>query len=484
MIRLARCTQAAKAGTYFRHHLASGDNPNHATITNANFILRAKWVGPALGDLGLVAWELPTALQITRLAQGRHPGDRTRLAPSKNRKRAYYDLTIAAPKTISLAALLEPGHPGAEQVMQCHTRAVEAVCKVVGRMVAPQRRGTPKIAKWVGVTFHHTHSREQEPHLHTHLVFPNLGKNEAGQWRAVQVAIAGKNRNRLACTYAHELSRQLRRSGLGPEIITRRNALPEIRSLRPLTSRYSTARAAVLAASKAEEGQMRPDPSPKRPVEIHSRSQLPVPDDRAALQRRQRIADDMRKPKRRASDDPVRLSDEARRWRAKLSNAEYRGLTAVLDVADPFRRSREGIKPEPLPPSASAIIRAAYHRIQPGIPKTGPVIFRAVVAQSAGRHSMDDLIAATKDELARRKIAKARRRALHEADSLAAAQAYYASLNQTTKTATTTTAATRTAPAPSQGSADTPSADSDVVTAAPAAVPTPTLPPARGRAQR
>ena len=85
-----------------------------------------------------------------------------------------------APKTVSLAALLDPGHPGAEQVMQCHTRAVEAVCGSIGRMIAPQRRETPKIVQWVGVTFHHTHSREREPHLHTHLAVPNI-RQERGR---------------------------------------------------------------------------------------------------------------------------------------------------------------------------------------------------------------------------------------------------------------------------------------------------------------
>ena len=481
MIRLARCTQAAKAGLYFRNHLATGDHPARATSTTSSFPLRAKWVGPALGDLGLVPFDAPTGRQITRLAQGLHPHEKTRLAPSVNRKRAYYDLTIAAPKTISLAALLEPGHPGAGQVMQCHTKAVEAVCGVIGRMIAPQSSTAPRIAKWVGVAFHHTHSREADPHLHTHLVVPNLGKNVAEQWRAVQVVLKGKNRNRLACTYAHELSHQLRRSGLGAEIITRRSGLPEIRSLRSFVSRYSTAGAIIRA------GDVPPTPTPGKPVELHSRSRLPVPPDQAEIRVRQKRADEIRKPKRRASDDPVRLSDEARRWREKLSNAEYRRLTALLDVADPFRRSREGSKPEPLPPPASAIICAAYQRIQPGTPKTGPVVFQAVIAESAGRHRMDDLVMELKATLARKKIAKAKRKALHEADSLAAAQAYYATVNQPTKAATAKT--TRTAETPNQGVASnlppSPSVESvDVATAAPAAVPSPTVPPDRGRAQR
>ena len=484
MIRLARCTQASKAGLYFRNHLATGDHPARPT-TNTNFPLRAKWVGTALGDLGLVPFDAPTDREITRLALGLHPSTKTRLAPAVNRKRAYYDLTIAAPKTISLAALLEPGHPGAGQVMQCHVKAVEAVCGVIGRMIAPVRRGTPKIAKWVGVSFHHTHSRETDPHLHTHLVIPNLGKNSMGQWRAIQVELAGKNRNRLACTYAHELSRQLRRSGLGPEIVTRNNALPEIRSLRPLASRFSTATAIVQAI---QTGLPPVPPTPGRPVELHSRSRLPVPPDRAEIQARRRKADEIRKPKRRASDDPVRLCDEARRWRTSLSNVEHRRLTALLDTSDPFLRSKAGsaARLEPLPPPAAAIIRAAYQRIQPGIPATGPVVFRAVIAESAGRHTMDDLAAATKAVLERKKSAKAKRRALHEADSLAAAQAYYATLNQPTRAATAGT--TRTAQAPNQGAGSreataAPSVESPVIT--PAAVPTtPTPTPSRGGTRR
>ena len=325
--------------------------------------------------------------------------------------------------------------------MQCHTRAVEAVCGTIGGMIAPQRRETPKIVRWVGVTFHHTHSREREPHLHTHLAVPNIGKNAAGQWRAVQVVLAGKNRNRLACTYAHELSRQLRRSGLGAEIVTRRNALPEIRSLRPLANCYSTAGNVVRAGDKPVQ------PTPGEPVELHSRSRLPVPPNRAEIRIRQKRADEIRKPKRRASDDPVRLSDEARRWQGKLTNAEFRGVTQTLDLADPFRRSREGVKPEPLPPPVSAVIRAEV-------------------------------------ELERRKAAKAKRRALHEADSLAMAEAHYAEVERANaalarRAVAASTEMTRTAQNPSQGAAP-----GGAAAPTPAAVPTPTAPPGRGRAQR
>lgn len=389
MIRLARCTQASKAGHYFRTHLATGDNQANPASPFAP--LRAAWVGPALGDVNLAPFEQPTAAHLVRLGRGLHPVEKFRLAPAINRKRAYYDLTVATAKTVSLAALLNPNHPTARSVMQAHQNAVEAVSKAVGTMIEP-RSGTGP-ARWLGAVFTHTHTREGDPHLHSHVILPNVTMNREGQWRAMQVNIAGINRTRLELIYGHELARQLQRRGLGPEIVMRSNGLPEFRSLRRLTPRYNRATAAVLAAAKAaEEERVAKDTSARKDeVELHRRSRLPVPPDRAQMRRRQRLADQLRKPKPKDADDPVRLSDEAARWMRSLTNLESRELSRLLDAADPTHPRRAARVVEKMPPSAANIVRAAYRMLPYDVKPTAPLLLRASVQRSAGRHEYEDL---------------------------------------------------------------------------------------------
>ena len=96
MIRLARCTQASKAGHYFRLHLATGDHPAHPAAPSV--LMPAAWTGPALREVNLAPYEQPTASHLVRLGRGLHPTEKIRLAPDVNRKRAYYDLTIAEQK--------------------------------------------------------------------------------------------------------------------------------------------------------------------------------------------------------------------------------------------------------------------------------------------------------------------------------------------------------------------------------------------------
>ena len=81
-------------------------------------------------------------------------------------------------------------------------------------MLAPQRKDAPEVAKWLAAVFHHSHTREGDPHLHSHVILPNVMKNVDGQWRAMQVNISGLNRVRLELAYGSELARQLRRTGL------------------------------------------------------------------------------------------------------------------------------------------------------------------------------------------------------------------------------------------------------------------------------
>ncbi len=436
MIRLTRCTQAGKAGTYFRLHLQAGDSPTHPAAPGLT--LKPSWVGSALPDVKLAAFTPPTASHLVRLGRGLHPTEKKRLAPAKNRKRAYYDLTISTAKTISLCALLEPNHPVAKCVMHAHMEAVEAVARAAGKMIEPQNARGAAMDKWLGVLFHHTHTRENDPHLHSHLILPNVMLNRDGQWRALQVVIAGPNRLKLQLLYGHHLATHLRRLGFGPELAMRRNGLPEIRALQPLVRTFSKARTAVVTAARAAEAERPPEPvaaggrvADDSKAAMHPRSQLPLHPDQAALRRRQRLADRMRKPKAKTADDPVKLTHEAERWQREVSNQDYRRLMTLLDDLDHTSSRRQAVLVrEGSPPPLRDLLQAAARNIPEGVKFTGPVLFREAVVLSAGRHPWAELLAETKAKVARRKKALARIRAEWETVSVAQAQAEIEAANR------------------------------------------------------
>ena len=97
---------------------------------------------------------------------------------------------------------------------------------------------------------------------------------------------------------------------------------------------------------------------------------------------------------------------------------------------------------------------------------------------------MEDLVQELKEDLARRKIAKAKQKALYEADSLAMAVAHYAEAERANaalarRAVAASTEMTQTTQNPIQGVAP-----GRAAAPTPAAVPTPTAPPGRGRPQR
>lgn len=406
MIRLARCTHPTRAGTYFRLHLTTGDNQAHPATPSPT--LRARWTGSALPDVALVRGNQPDTKQLVRLCRGLHPTEHSRLAPSVNRKRAYYDVTITAPKTVSVATLLNPGHPTARRLMEAHMKAVDEVMEAVGTMLQPQSKTAPKVKAWLAAVFHHTHTREGDPHLHSHGILPNVMRNTAGEWRAMQVNIAGMNRTHLGLIYNQSLAKSLRQVGFTrEELVIRRGKAPELRALLPLIPRFSKATRAVLTAAEAVEA--------KRPLggaqagrsrELHSRSGMPVPTNRLAMRKRARLADQIRRPKAKDADDPVKLSEEASRWHRALANQESRTLIHLLDnldITNPRRRVRVKDK---LPLPVAAIVRAAFRdeclRWQRS--PTEALLLRSAVAFSAGQHPYEELRAACHTQMEKHRL--------------------------------------------------------------------------------
>ena len=115
------------------------------------------------------------------------------------------------------------------------------------------------------------------------------------------------------------------------------------------------------------------------------------------------------------------------RWLGQLSNTEARIYLDTLDRCDPATQRRELVQnrgtvvvDKPLPRLHDLILHAKRTRLDCHGKNTRPVVFRAIMAEAAGRYAWDDIRQAFRDFLADREIVKARIRKLQEEDSVRA----------------------------------------------------------------
>ena len=108
-------------------------------------------------------------------------------------RRAGYDLTFSAPKSVSVLAALAP-EPVAAQLRAAHAAAVDDTLAWLERSTAYAVRGhqgddirAERIPThgFVAAAFDHGTSRAGDPQLHTHVVIANLIQGVDGRWSAV-----------------------------------------------------------------------------------------------------------------------------------------------------------------------------------------------------------------------------------------------------------------------------------------------------------
>ena len=152
------------------------------------------WAGAGAVDLGLVG-EVDGPSFAAVLA-GRDPRSGAELGPTQARARvrvAAYDLTFAAPKSVSLLQALAPG----------------------------EVRLLPSTGMAAGAFLHRT-SRALDPHLHTHVVVANVARGVDGAWSAVDGRRLFSHVRTAGQLYRSHLRRELTdRLGAGWEVTER-----------------------------------------------------------------------------------------------------------------------------------------------------------------------------------------------------------------------------------------------------------------------
>ena len=238
----------AQCAAYFeRDDYYAKDDPNHREAS--------AWRGRGAEDLGLSGPVDPDILRA--VLEGVVPdGSGRRLGrPGKDgafQHRPGRDLTLSAPKSVSLLALLG----GDARAIRAHEVAVARTLDWVERNVAETRMSEPKTGRMVRAgdqksviaTFRHDTSRNLDPLLHTHAVIANMVRGTDGKWRTMSNEKLYAQKMLIGALYRTELARGLEWFGYRVEK-THADGRFEVAGVpRDVIEAFSTRRAEIEAA--------------------------------------------------------------------------------------------------------------------------------------------------------------------------------------------------------------------------------------------
>jgi conjugative relaxase-like TrwC/TraI family protein len=214
---------AAQAASYY-------EKDDYYTQGEADLEADTEWQGKGAASLHLSGPVEPEIFQ--QLLQGQTPDGESlhsrQIDPSNHR--AATDYTFSAPKSVSIAALIQKD----KRVISAHDQAVKTALSVLENRYAQTRvRRGPGIRERVhtgniiAATFRHETSREQDPQLHTHCVVINATQLEQGRWQSMANEEVLNNQKLLGEIYQNELAIKLRQ--LGYEIDPQGNGVFECR---------------------------------------------------------------------------------------------------------------------------------------------------------------------------------------------------------------------------------------------------------------
>ena len=164
------------------------------------------------------------------------------------------DLTLSAPKSVSLAALVGDDL----RVVKAHDKAVRRTLDWVEKNVIQTRVMDPETKqmirvqgqKMVAASFRHDTSRNLDPQLHTHAVIANMVKGEDGKWRTIANEKLYRSKMLIGAIYRNDLAAGLKTLGYGIRK-THADGRFEIEGVsRDVIESFSTRRTAIEAAMR------------------------------------------------------------------------------------------------------------------------------------------------------------------------------------------------------------------------------------------
>jgi conjugative relaxase-like TrwC/TraI family protein len=127
--------------------------------------------------------------------------------------RPGYDLTLSAPKSVSLLWALGDDQV-AGVVREAHDEAVDAVMAYLDSEACQVRRGRGGRLRFPGdgliaAAFRHRTSREADPQLHTHVLVANMTRGPDGEWSSPFGTVLFRHARAAGCIYQGVLRRRL-----------------------------------------------------------------------------------------------------------------------------------------------------------------------------------------------------------------------------------------------------------------------------------
>lgn len=236
MLSIANVKSGAQPESYY----SGGDDYYNSKKENAP----SQWRGELARELDL---EGPVrAEEVNPLMDGILP-DGSRIHHGGGKRRRGIDLTLNAPKSVSIQALAV----GDGRLIDAHERAVSVAMRHVETLA--QTRDGESTGKLLIASYQHGTSRELDPHLHTHNVVINLTRKQDGSWRAIDNRAFFDNQKLITAIYRAELAREVR--ALGYEIrLSGKNHGFELAHITPEYIRAFSKRAAQIQASLEKRG--------------------------------------------------------------------------------------------------------------------------------------------------------------------------------------------------------------------------------------
>ncbi len=201
---VTKISSASSVVSYFSEdgYYAAGD-PEHRKAS--------RWHGKGAAALRLRRHVSPK--RFAEIMRGEVPKAGLRLGTVRDgvlEHEAGRDVTLSAPKSVSLAALLD----GDKRVVRAHDEAVAATLDwieeelLLTRQWDRERRRHRRVRSphMVAAVFRHVANRNLDPQLHSHAVVANMTCTDGGEWRSPDLGALKSNEMLIGAVYRNELA--------------------------------------------------------------------------------------------------------------------------------------------------------------------------------------------------------------------------------------------------------------------------------------
>ena len=229
MVTIKSQSSPRNAARYFDEHLSRDDYFSEKQQTTG------RWFGRGCEPFGLESESVVEQEPFVALCQGLHPDDHSKLTQRATaNRRCLYDLTISAPKSLSIMALVA----GDARLIAAHEKAVAATlaaaedlaCVRVRKGASVDTQQTRPTGNIIGAQFLHRESRALDPQLHTHCVIFNVTHDPVEKkLKALEPRQLYDQSKELTQLYRALLAVSVR--GLGYEVYADRQRCPQIRGV-------------------------------------------------------------------------------------------------------------------------------------------------------------------------------------------------------------------------------------------------------------